>query len=308
MPEIIEHTQTLTDEDYREKYGPTPKDKLDRYKRRKRIRIFFLVVMLLCIVGISVYLCIIKQHEKKIASVKPDDIEISESDFGKNLGYYLIDGVQVQKGLKDLYLQNSDVRGWIHIPDTKIDYPVLQSNPENPEFYLYRDFDKSNYIGGSIFADAAADTVKPSENVILYGHHTSDGSGFKQIKKYEKESFYETHKTFWIKTLNGNCKYEVIAAYRTSTHDGDFRFWEYCDMDKTRFAEYVTACRQKSLYNTRAVVNYGDSLITLCTCAYHTYGGKFIVVAKRIGIQEIDTTKPPIATITTNEDGTYTEE
>ena len=38
-----------------------------------------------------------------------------------------------------LYQENNDFAGWVKIEDTRINYPVM-STPEEPEFYLHRDF------------------------------------------------------------------------------------------------------------------------------------------------------------------------
>ena len=55
--------------------------------------------------------------------------------------------------LSELYAQNSDLVGWIHVPGTKIDYPVMQT-PSDPEFYLHRDFGKEYSDSGTPFLDA----------------------------------------------------------------------------------------------------------------------------------------------------------
>lgn len=268
---------------------------------KKRVFIIFIMIFAITAIMIFLYLFSVKKNNDRIEELRPDDITYdTDSTEQGGLRYYIIDGVYVQAGMKDLYMQNPDVRGWIMIPNTKVDYPVLQSGEDDPEFYLSHNFDKKTYLGGSIFADASADTVFPSSNVILYGHHMADGSQFRQIMKYEDAEFYEKNKTFWYKTLEGNAKYEVIAAFRTSTHDGDFKFWECIDMDKEEFDTYISQCKLRTRYATRETAEYGDKLLSLCTCAYHTLNGKFIVVAKRVSYQEIDKTKPPIDVINNN--------
>lgn len=42
----------------------------------------------------------------------------------------------------NVYAQNSDLVGWVSIPGTRIDYPVMQTK-DNPNFYLKHAFDKS---------------------------------------------------------------------------------------------------------------------------------------------------------------------
>ena len=78
------------------------------------------------------------------------------------------------------------------MPNTPIDYPVLQSaEGEDPEFYLYRDYLKNDDRYGSIFLDASCVNGVNSKNVILHGHNMNDGSQFAAILKYGDLEFYK---------------------------------------------------------------------------------------------------------------------
>ena len=52
---------------------------------------------------------------------------------------------------------NPDFRGWLKIKDTVIDYPVLKSSNDDPEYYLHRDIDKNYSFSGTPFIGAGAD-------------------------------------------------------------------------------------------------------------------------------------------------------
>ena len=69
-----------------------------------------------------------------------------------------------------LYRQNSDLVGWIRIEDTNINYPVVQSKDE-PNFYLKHGFDKKNADCGCPYVQENCDVQKPSDNLVIYGHH-----------------------------------------------------------------------------------------------------------------------------------------
>ena len=67
---------------------------------------------------------------------------------------------------RSLQSQYPDVRGWLTIQESGIDYPVLQSSPEEPEYYLPRDY-RGNYdINGSLFLQADC-ILGESRKVIL---------------------------------------------------------------------------------------------------------------------------------------------
>lgn len=71
---------------------------------------------------------------------------------------------------RSLQSQYPDVRGWLTIQESGIDYPVLQSSPEEPEYYLPRDY-RGNYdINGSLFLQADC-ILGESGNLTIYGHN-----------------------------------------------------------------------------------------------------------------------------------------
>ena len=79
--------------------------------------------------------------------------------------------------LRSLQRQYPDVRGWLTIPEAGIDYLVLQSNAEDPEYYLRRDY-RGNYdINGSLFLQADC-ILGESGNLTIYGHNMNSGAMF----------------------------------------------------------------------------------------------------------------------------------
>ena len=78
---------------------------------------------------------------------------------------------------RSLQSQYPDVRGWLTIQESGIDYPVLQSSPEEPEYYLPRDY-RGNYdINGSLFLQADC-ILGESGNLTIYGHNMNSGAMF----------------------------------------------------------------------------------------------------------------------------------
>ena len=80
--------------------------------------------------------------------------------------------------------------------------------------------------------------------------------------------------------------YEVLAAFYSEIYpvdaEGVFRYYEYADLsDPERFTEYVEQAKAAALYDTGIAAQYGDRLLTLSTCSYHTDNGRFVVVARK---------------------------
>ena len=178
--------------------------------------------------------------------------------------------------------QNSDFVGWLSIPGTNIDYPVMQTVDE-PNFYLKRGFDKQYSDYGVPYVQENCD-LGLSDNVVIYGHHMNNGSMFADLCKYESEDFYQSHKTIRFDTLSGFGEYEVVAAFKTAAYSEDgFQYYHFVNADSVEdFDAYIAKCKELSLYDTGVMAEYGDRLITLSTCEYSRQNGRMVVVAKKI--------------------------
>lgn len=190
----------------------------------------------------------------------------------------------VQPTSRNLYLENSDMVGWIQIEGTNIDYPVMQT-PADPNYYLKHDFEKHYTDYGCPFMQANCDALRPSDNLIIYGHNMKDGSMFADLAKYRSKDFWQLHKTVWFDTALGSCAYEIFAVIHTTVQaDADDAFAFYLFVDAAapeEFADYVSACKAWVLYDTGISAQYGDKLLTLSTCDNITDNGRLLVIAKQ---------------------------
>lgn len=182
-----------------------------------------------------------------------------------------------------LYQENNDLYGWIKIEDTRIDYPVMYS-PDDPEKYLHANFEENYSYAGLPFLDA--NCTPDSDNLLIYGHNMLDGSMFRSLMEYERRDYWEKHPVIHFDTLYEEQTFEVLAAfydrvyYKTETV---FKFYQFIDAaDEAEFDAAIAKFKEKSLYDTGVEASYGDQLITLVTCAYHTENGRFVVVARRM--------------------------
>ena len=190
----------------------------------------------------------------------------------------------VQPTSRNLYLENSDMVGWIQIEGTSIDYPVMQT-PADPTYYLKHDFEKNYTDYGCPFMQADCDALAPSDNLIIYGHNMKDGSMFANLAKYRNKDFWQAHKTIWFDTELGSRVYEIFAVIHTTVQadaTDAFPFYRFVDAAAPEdFAAYVSACKARALYDTGIFAEYGDKLLTLSTCDNITDGGRLLVIAKQ---------------------------
>lgn len=196
----------------------------------------------------------------------------------------VIKGKTIMKKYRKLYKKNSDLIGWITVRDTKIDYPVMQT-PDDSEYYLHRNYQKAEDVNGLPFLDAKCDAEDPNSNLMVYGHHMKSGLMFAHLLDFETESFYKKHKTVYLDTLYDEREYEIVAAFYSQIYKEDqdvFKYYEYIgSLTEERFDTYIENIRKLSKYDTGIKPKYGDQLLTMVTCAYHTEDGRFVVVARR---------------------------
>lgn len=185
----------------------------------------------------------------------------------------------------ELYKQNSDIVGWITIPDTKINYPVMQS-PDNPNFYLKHGFDKGYTDYGCPYVSEECDVTKPSDNLIIYGHNMKNGSMFSAINQFNSKNFWEEHRAVYFNTLYEKQTYEIVAVFKTVVYTdsaNEFRYYRFIDAQTPeQFDEYIRTVKEKAFYDTGISAKYGDKLITLSTCEYSNKNGRLVLVAKKV--------------------------
>lgn len=182
-----------------------------------------------------------------------------------------------------LFLQNSDMVGWLSIAGTTVNYPVMQT-PQEPNYYLKRNFEKAYSDLGTPYVQEDC-SIKESDNLIIYGHHIKGGKMFGALESYKDKGFYEQHKTIQFDTLTQQGEYEIVAVFKTVAYSSSgFRYYDFVDAeDEEAFNAYIEKCRELALYDTGVSAEYGDRLITLSTCEYSAQNGRLVVVAKRVG-------------------------
>lgn len=182
-----------------------------------------------------------------------------------------------------IYDQNPHLVGWIQIPGTKVNYPVMQT-PNSKDYYLKRDFYGEYSTAGCIYVREQCDVFEPSDNLTIYGHNMKNGSMFHDLRKYKSKSYWEAHQTLTFDTLYEHHTYQIIAVFKTSGTSGKgYPYHRFVDAEtEEEFNEFVADILDLAMYDTGLTAEYGDKLICLSTCEYSISNGRLVVVAKRI--------------------------
>lgn len=211
---------------------------------------------------------------------------------------------QILAEYETIYNENNDLYGWIEIEGTKINYPVMYT-PKDPNFYVYRNFDKVQANKGCIYIEGTCQL--DSENLLIYRHNMKDMSMFGYLSYYKQESFYKDHKYIKFDTIYEKSTYEIIAVSQAfikkedfmetteernnlktpfkEVSDDEYLFYNHLDIDsKEEFEDYVNYMKEHSYYEIDTNVEYGDKLITLCTCTNtkRYQNERLLVIAKKL--------------------------
>ncbi|MBO5055382.1 MAG: class B sortase [Lachnospiraceae bacterium] len=184
----------------------------------------------------------------------------------------------------DLYEKNSHMAGWLSIEGMNIDYPVMQC--ENDDYYLHHDFYGNEDKYGCLYVRKIADVNTPGTNFIIYGHNMKDGSMFGDLDLYRNADFYLEHPLISFDTLYEERTYEIMAVFLSRVYYSDeevFKYYQFYQADtQEEFDRFYENVKKLSLYDTGVTAEFGDTFLTLSTCAYHVKDGRLAVVAKRI--------------------------
>ncbi len=185
------------------------------------------------------------------------DIGPSDNDVSETL-------ILLRAKLKSLRETNPDVIGWISIPGTVIDYPIVQT--EDNDYYLDHSITGTYLKSGSIFADYRNASDWSDQNTVLYGHNMASGEMFAQLAKFKSGTFFRTNRYIYIYTDEGIRVYTVFSAYETNTYNPYTRMHFSSDNEFVEWAKKAYAASLKEVYNHTFKFSGKDRILTLSTC------------------------------------------
>jgi sortase B len=174
-------------------------------------------------------------------------------------------GEEVQ-GIDWTYWQsiNPDIAGWITIPGTPIDYPVVQANPSDPTRYLNYDAHGSYNIYGCAYVDASCTIESP--NTIIFAHNMGgiDTSMFTELTNYLDPAFMAAHEAVIIQTPDIVYNLKVRAAERVSPY-GYEKQTAFSGVEGLR-EYYLERWKGSAVRSDQPETEQIDKLFTLITC------------------------------------------
>ena len=170
--------------------------------------------------------------------------------------------------------KNSEVVGWLYLPDTPLNYPVVQA--QDNKKYLNRDISGKKLFAGTLFADFRCDAAGSDTNCVIYGHNMKNGTMFKTVTDYKKQSFYDEHPVLYYLTPDVSYKVEPILGLVVPDDD------ELYDLptDGAEMLDYISSKKWDSSFTSNATYSAEDKFITLSTCSKEFSNARFVIVGK----------------------------
>ena len=247
------------------------------------------VLLVLCTAVISIsgtylmnYFMKSEENKQKYEDISEIGFPETEADHEEENDQQDVKQSEDDFDYQSLIAMNSDCVGWIQIPGTDINYPVVQA--ADNEFYLTHNFNRETAACGAIFMDYRNDVDAKAEHLILYGHQMKDNSMFKQLNGYKEKIFYKEHPNIKLYLHEQKYEYEITAVYVTDVANGG-GYYNYLHWNTRK--EQLNYLQQKmagyQIYDTGKKVMETDELLSLSTCEYSSGNGRLIVQARRKG-------------------------
>ncbi len=162
--------------------------------------------------------------------------------------------------------QDSNIYAWIYVPNTNVNYPVLQ-HPTDDTYYLKHNLDGSTGYPGCIYTELVNSKDFTDTLTVIYGHNMRNGTMFKSLHNFEDEDFFDANPYFYIYLPDGTrIVYEIYSAgrysnthiantYGVNSYDGLQEFLDSVE-------DYATSDR-----HTRTLpMSEEDHVVVLSTC------------------------------------------
>ena len=181
-----------------------------------------------------------------------------------------------------LEVQNPDIYSWINIPNTQVDYPVLQS-PDDDNFYLDHGVDKDYRFAGAIYSQRCNAKDYSDRVTVLYGHNMRNGSMFATLHWFSDPSFFAQNEQMTIYTDDRQLNYQIVAAYVY----GDNHIMNSFDFNNDEvYRDFLDSVLNPHSIDSNvregATLDISDRIVILSTCL--NYGdGRYLVVGKLTG-------------------------
>lgn len=214
-----------------------------------------------------------EESEKEYQKMQETVVEAAEDPYESKIDFTALQEV------------NPDVYAWIQIPNTNVDYPILQSVVEEDEYYLNTTIDGKTGLPGSIYTEKYNTPYFTDPVTVVYGHDMLDGTMFTDLHKYKDKAFFDSNPYFYIYLPDRTLKYQVFAAV---AFDDRYILGNYNFSDPDDFQKYLDELRSSmdGNVNLDVEVTQESTIVTLSTCIAEYPDQRWLVSATLVGQEQ----------------------
>ena len=173
---------------------------------------------------------------------------------------------------------DSNIHGWIYIPGTAIDYPILQ-HPSDNTFYLNHNLNGTEGYPGCIYTENYNSKDFSDLNTVIYGHNMKNGTMFADIHNFVEAAYVSEHPFVYVYTAEGMLVYEIYAAYE---YEDEHLLADRNLTEERTIEQYLNTLKdaaRKNFYKEEVLIDKDSKLITLSTCIRNRDTKRFLVQA-----------------------------
>ncbi|MBO4288486.1 MAG: class B sortase [Lachnospiraceae bacterium] len=174
-----------------------------------------------------------------------------------------------------LWKKNRDVRAWIQMEDSVINYPVAQAEDNNA--YLRHLLNGSYHRFGTLFFDYRNDLTGDKLNddiTIIYGHNIRAGDMFHTLQFFTSQSFYENHRYCVLYMPNGVYRIDFFAMVIIGEYDQ--LLFEYPENAQG----FLDRLKSRSIFKSTVEVTPEDKIVGLFTCTNEDHSERYILYGR----------------------------
>lgn len=253
-------------------------EKDEKEKKRKRNNIIIIALIIILVVIGSIFLGIyIYDH----ANANKDAQEMSEIIETTNAPVEpeVENVVQNPYDFESLKAKNEDIYSWIVVPNTKVDYPVVQS-PNEDDFYLKRSgITKEWQASGAIFTQKVNKLDYSDPLTVIYGHNGYKDSMFTTLHQFEKKDFFDQNEFFYVYTEDAKLTYQIVSAFK---FDDRHLMYAYNMQDLNSRQAFMNMIQNpdssnKNVRDIGRTLTNDDKICVLSTCITNQKSNRYLV-------------------------------
>lgn len=185
------------------------------------------------------------------------------------------DKAELKKQVREFSQSYDSSIGWICVPDTNINYPIMQW--EDNEYYLHRSYDGNYLYSGSVFLDWRCSSDFSGDVNMLYGHNMQNGSMFADVVNFINEDYFESHKYGWLTTKDSVYRIEFFSVSQPQSYSGVYNVHRAGD-------KWLKKLKNFNVIDREIKIEDDDCMISLSTCTNSEGSSRTVLTGKLIEV------------------------